>query len=182
MAEITNPYANPYLPSFVSSRPRINDIATTPSSIPQVNINGTVYSQIHPVKGFEGADNYVRTLAAGSSEILTESDPGMARIYIVAKDANGQAFVQGFDLISVERPKPVTMDDLNAKMSELLERMDKLEMEKAKGMNYDAKSGNGYAAKGPKSPADARPAANSRNIQGGQESHGNTSANGPIES
>ena len=168
-----NPYANPYLPVFAANRPRMNDGGIQTPVVQPLNVGGSVYSQIHPVNGFEGADNYAKTLAAGSSEIVSESDTSLARIYVVAKDANGQTFVQGMNVVPIERPKPVTMDDLNAKMSELLERMNKLEAEKEKGNSYDAKPNNGYVAKSSKQSYDARTSANSRNVQGGQESAGN---------
>ena len=168
MADIVNPYANPYLPSFVNQRPRMNDVKMQPS------VGSVVFSQIHPVKGYEGADAYSATLAAGSSEILSESDPNIARIYVVAKDQNGQTFVQGFGLVPDERPKPITMDDLNAKMSELLERMDKLETEK---VTVNAQPNNGSSWKGPKQSNDSRAQSNVRDGQSGRESSGNANEN-----
>lgn len=144
MADIVNPYANPYLPSFVNQRPRLNDTKPVP-------MYGSTFSQIHPVSGFEGARNYANGLANGSSEILSESDPEIARVYIVAKDQNGQTFMQPFRLVAEEEPKPVTMDDLNTKMSELLERMNKLEEDRANGQ-----SGNEYPGKANKYQNNAR--------------------------
>ena len=134
MAELTNPYANPYLPSFVSQRPVVGNPAPANNlPTPQMNYSGIQFGQIHPVKGFEGADAYAVNLANGASEILAEEDPNLARIYVTAKDNNGKTFVQGFDLTPVPRPKAVTMDDLNSKMNQLLDRMSKLEEEKANG-------------------------------------------------
>ena len=154
MADIINPYANPYLPSFVNQRPRIND-NRSPMTTP---VFGTSYSQIHPVSGFDGARNYAANLANGSSEIVPESDPEIARVYIVAKDQNGQVLMQPFRLIPEEEPKPVTMDDLNSKMSELLERMNKLEEERANGKPGNESSGNAK-----RNTNDARSQSNVRN-------------------
>ena len=81
-------------------------------------------------------------------------------------------------MIPEERPKPVTMDDLNAKMSELLDRMNRLEAEKERGALYDVKPSNGYAPKSSKQSNDPRLSANSRNASGGQKSVGGTPANG----
>ena len=160
MADLVNPYANPYLPAFVNQRPVINN-PSVPT--PQMNYSGMVYGQIHSVKGFEGADAY--NLANGSSEILAEEDPNMARIYVAAKDANGQMFVQGFDLVPVERPKKATMDDLSSTMNQILERLNKLEGEKANGQsnkepNYEP------AWDGPKQPGNAANQPNGRNGKG----------------
>lgn len=126
MADLVNPYANPYLPSFVNQRPSLNSQA--PLSVPTAMAN---YSQIHSVKGFDGAEAYCSKLANGASEIVAEEDPNLARIYILAKDANGQMFIQAHDMSApVERPKPITMDDLSLKMSQILDRLNKLEGEK----------------------------------------------------
>jgi len=149
MAELVNPYANPYLPSFVSQRPVINNQSQTILPTPQMNLSGMVYGQIHSVKGFEGAESY--NLANGQSEILADSDPNLARIYVAARDANGQMLVQGFDLVPVERPKPVTMDDLSTTMNQILERLNKLEGEKTNDQSVHGtywKSGkqSGYGA------------------------------------
>ena len=123
MADLVNPYANPYLPSFVNQRPRINDFKPV---VPTVTMPS--YSQIQSVNGYSGAREYaLNNLAPGSSAIIAESDPNTARVYIVAKDQTGQPIVEGYSLIHEEEPKPVTMDDLSAKMSELLDRMNKLE-------------------------------------------------------
>ena len=162
-----NPYANPYLPAFVNQRPRINNIQPNVSSSA---IGVPTYAQIHSVCGFEGARNY--NLAPGSSEILAESDPNTARVYIVACDANGQKFMKAFKLIEEEEPKPITMDDLNAKMSQLLDRMDKLEEEK-KNDQSDSK----YSSNGPKQSYDARNQSNGRNGSGSEKSSGSNSAN-----
>lgn len=128
MSDLVNPYANPYLPTFANQRPRINDTKPVqPQYIP------TQYSQIHPVNGFDGARSYASNLAPGSSEIVSESDPNIARVYIVAKDMTGQIIVEGYSIFHEEEPKPVTMDDLNSKINELLDRIDKLE----EGKNND---------------------------------------------
>lgn len=117
-------YDNPYLPPFVAQRPRVEPVKAPP----QLSIPGSVnYSQIQPVNGFAGARAFAANLAVGSSAIIAESDPNIARVYIVAKDANNQTIVEGYRLIREEEPKPVTMDDLSAQMSELLNRMNKLE-------------------------------------------------------
>ena len=158
MADLVNPYANPYLPSFVNQRPRMND----PIMSTQTPFQTTSFNQIHSVKGFEGADAY--QLANGASEILAESDPNMARIYVVAKDANGQALVQGFDLIPVERPKPITMDDLSSKMNTILDRLDKLEGERKNGQSV---SGNAW--RNGKQPGQSANQPNGRNGQSGTE-------------
>ena len=150
MADLTNPYANPYLPSFVSQRPVINNQQPVSLPTPQLNYSGVQFGQIHPVSGFEGADAYAGSLANGASEILAEKDPNLARVYVTAKDSNGQIFVQGFNLIPVERPKAITMDDLNSKMNQMLERLSKLEEDKANvdkpvpnaSWNNSGKSGN----------------------------------------
>lgn len=169
MADMINPYANPYLPSFISQRPRINDPVKIPTAVPNYN---STFSQIHSVNGFEGARNYASGLSLGSSEIVSESDPETARIYIVAKDQNGQIFMQPFKLIAEEEPKPVTMDDLNQKMSELLERMNKLEEDRSNGQ-----SGNEYAGKTQRIANNARSQPNFRNGSSVPQSTSNDSAN-----
>lgn len=144
MADLVNPYSNPYLPSFVSQRPRVAEPNTVPT--PQLNYSGMAFGQIHSVRGFDGARAY--NLANGASEILAEEDPNTARIYIVAKDANGRMFVEGFNLIPAIEPKPVTMDDLSSTMNQILERLEKLEGEKNEqsvsrnGWKNDKRSGN----------------------------------------
>lgn len=117
-------YDNPYLPPFVAQRPRVEPV----KSPPQLSIPGSLnYSQIQPVNGFAGARSFANNLAVGSSAIIAESDPNLARVYIVAKDANSQLIVEGYKLIPDEEPKPVTMDDLSAQMHEILNRINKLE-------------------------------------------------------
>jgi len=164
MADLVNPYANPYLPSFVNQRPVVNQ---QPVSIPtpQMNYSGINFGQIHSVKGFEGADAY--NLANGASEILAEEDPNLARVYVVAKDNNGQMFVQGFDLIPVERPKPITMGDLSTQMNQILERLNKLEGEK------NGQSNSGASWKGSKQSYQP----NGRNGSGGSEPTGSGQSN-----
>ena len=166
MADLMNPYANPYLPSFVNQRPRVNDVKTLPQIQPMVTTPS--YSQIRSVNGFDGARNYASSnLAPGASDIVAESDPNIARVYIVAKDSNGQTIVEGYRLIHEEEPKPVTMDDLNSKMSELLDRMNKLEEERYAKPGTDASWKN----------AGATASANSRSSTNGswsQQSAGGT--------
>ena len=129
MADLVNPYANPYLPSFVNQRPRVNNM-NVPLQISQP-APAAVFTQIRSVHGFDGARNYAaNNLLPGSSDIIAENDPDTMRIYIVAKDQNNQTIIEGYRLIREEEPKPVTMDDLNTKMSELLDRMNKLEEER----------------------------------------------------
>jgi hypothetical protein len=168
MAELVNPYANPYLPSFVNQRPVINQ---QPASLPtpQMSYSGINYGQIHSVKGFEGADAY--NLANGASEILAEEDPNLARIYVVAKDTNGQMFVQGFDLVPVERPKQVTMDDLSSTMNQILDRLNKLEGEK------NAQSDHGASWENTRKPCNGEHRANGRDGAGGTESAGSIQPN-----
>lgn len=169
MADLVNPYANPYLPSFVNQRPVINQQPTTSLPTPQMNYSGIQFGQIHSAKGFEGADVYANTLANGASEILAEEDPNLARIYIVAKDQNGQVLVQAHDLSApIERPKVVTMDDLNTKMNQLLDRMSKLEEEKANG--NQPISNASWKNSGKSGNAGAQSAG--RNGQNASESHG----------
>ena len=160
MADLVNPYANPYLPSFVNQRPRIND----PLPTPQLQFSGVNYGQIHPVNGFDGARAYANSLANGSSEILPESDPNTARIYIVAKDNNGQVLVQGCNVIPIEEPKPVTMDDLSLQMSQILERLNKLEADK----NDQSVSAN--AAKSQRQFNGSGAQSSGRNVSGNAES------------
>ena len=164
MADMINPYSNPYLPAFVSQRPRVTNTIPGPTSV------GCVYSQIHPVNGFEGARAY--NLAAGSSEILAEADPNIARVYIVACDANGQKFVEGYRLIKEEEPKPTTMEDLNAKLNELLGRMNKLEERES----ADDQSYHGPARKGQWKPNNAGGQSNGRDDAGSAKPAGNPAA------
>ena len=145
MAELMNPYANPYLPAFVNQRPRINDIGGIKPIMNQLR-----YTQIDSVNGFGGAREFVQNnLAPGASGIVAEADPNTARIYICAKDSTGQIYVEGYRLIHEDEPKPVTMDDLNAKMSELLDRMNKLEEER----NDDQSGGRSVWKNGPANAA-----------------------------
>ena len=122
-------YGNPYLPSFVRNQPKIAD--PTPGF--QTPVLPTKVSQINSVQGFSGAHQYAASLANGSSEILAETDPDTPRVYVVVVDQNGQRYVQGFRLVPEEEPKPVTMDDLNDKMSAVLERLERLEAERKTG-------------------------------------------------
>ena len=156
MADLINPYANPYLPSFVNQRPVINNQSPNVLPTPQMNYSGIQYGQIHSVKGFAGARAY--NLANGASEILADEDPNVSRVYIVAKDANGQLFIQGGDFVPIEEPKPVTMDDISTKMNQILERLNKLEGEKR-----NDQSGDGTAGKGGKQSGNAGYQSNDRN-------------------
>lgn len=170
MADLVNPYANPYLPSFVNQRPRVNN-GNTPLLM-NSPVTTPVYSQIQPVNGFDGARAYAENnLTPGSSNIVAESDPNIARVYIVAKDQNNQTIVEGYRLVKEEEPKPITMDDLNAKMSELLERMNKLEEEK-----NNAKSGSDASWKAPRQQNDTRVQSGSRNGAGFNQSAGGNPA------
>ena len=128
MADLVNPYANPYLPAFVNQRPTINN-PQVPT--PQMNYSGVQFGQIHSVSGFDGARSYANNLANGASEILAEKDPNLARAYIVAKDENGQVYIQGGNFVPIEEPKPVTVDELNDKMNKILEKLNKIEEDKA---------------------------------------------------
>lgn len=128
MADLVNPYANPYLPSFVNQRPVMNNQPpqnTMPT--PHLNYSGVTFGQIHSVNGFDGARSYAGSMANGSSEILAESDPNLSRVYIVAKDANGQTYIQGGDFTPVEEPKPITVEELNSKMNTILEKLNRME-------------------------------------------------------
>lgn len=137
-------YDNPYLPPFVAQRPRVEPVKSIQQA-PQLQIPGSLtYSQIQPVNGFPGARAYADTLAAGSSAIISESDPSIARVYVVAKDLNNQIIVQGYRLTQEEEPKAVTLEDLNAKMNALLNRMDKYEEDQhAKPHTEPARKNNG---------------------------------------
>ena len=158
MADIVNPYANPYLPSFVSQRPTINN------PTPQMNFSGIQFGQIHSVNGFEGARAYANNLANGSSEIIADGDPNVARAYIVAKDSNGQVFVQGF--IPIEEPKPVTVDELNEKMNAILEKLNKLEENKP-----DDQSIRSTPCKGQKQPGNEGSQSSNRSSKSSSESN-----------
>ena len=48
--ELVNPYANPYLPSFASQRPVINNPQTPNLPTPQMNFSGVQFGQIHSVE------------------------------------------------------------------------------------------------------------------------------------
>ena len=173
MADLVNPFANPYLPSFVNQRPRINGMQL-PSPAPSVTVpNNPVYSQIRSANGFDGARSYAaNNLMPGSSDIIAESDPNMARVFIVAKDQGGQVIVEGYRLIREEEPKPITMDDLNSKMSELLDRMNKLEEER----NNGNKPGSDASWKAPRQSNEPRIQPNGRNGTGYDKPGGGSSA------
>ena len=170
MADLVNPYANPYLPAFVNQRPRIDN------SIPQPMtpaISSPSFTQIRSASGFEGARSHaMNRMLPGSSDILAEADANIPRIYFVAKDQDNQVIVEGYRLIKEEEPKPVTMDDLNAKMSELLDRMNKLEEENRNGN----KPGSGTAWKAPRQQNEPRVSESSRNGAGNGQSAGGNAA------
>ena len=165
MAELVNPYANPYLPSFVNQRPSMNN-PQVPA--PQMNYSGIQFTQIHSVEGFSGARTYANSLANGASEILAEKDPNLARAYIVAKDENGQIYIQGGNFIPIEEPKPVTVDELNDNMNMILEKLNKLEEDKTDGQPIRSNSW-----KGQKQSGDAGSRTGNRGSQGGSESSSN---------
>ena len=175
MAEMINPYANPYLPSFVNQRPTINNPQMPASNLPtpQMNYSGIQFGQIHYVNGFEGARAHAANLANGASEIVAESDPNLSRSYIVAKDANGQIYVQGGDFVPIEEPKPVTVDELNAKMNAILEKLNKLEEGKV-----DDQPVRNASWKSTKQPGNAGAQPNGRNGAGGTEPAGGHQPNG----
>ena len=170
MAEMVNPYANPYLPAFVSQRPRFNDPTRPPQPVTPMSMS---YSQIHSVTGFDGARNYaVNNLANGASEIISDTDPNLARIYIVAKDSTGQTFMEAYKLIPETEPKPVTMDDLYAKMTEMSERINRLEEDKTDDVS---KSGTEFTVEDAKQLDRTSGSTNNRYAQSNKEStNGNT--------
>ena len=118
-------FGNPYLPSFVRSQPKAAD--PMPFQQPALPVKTC---QIQSVAGFQGARQHASKLTNGSSELVADIDQNLSRIYAVVIDQNGQQFIQGFDLIPVEEPKPVTIDDLNDKMNKVLERLNQLEERK----------------------------------------------------
>ena len=123
-----SPYDNPYLPSFVRQRPRVHDT----NNLRQISSSMLNYGQIRPVSGFSGAREYATTeLAAGASCIVVDSDPNLARIYMTAKDTNNQILVSGFDLVPIEEPKPITMESIDSKLNDFLDRLTKLEEKSA---------------------------------------------------
>ena len=124
---MSDPYGNPYLPPFVRNQPRVADPAFQPPVLP------TKMAQITSVNGFAGAHQYAAGLANGSSEIIADADPNVPRVYVVVVDQNGQRYVQGFNLVPEEEPKPITMDDLNGKMNTILDRLNRLEEERKAG-------------------------------------------------
>ena len=166
MGDIVNPYGNPYLPSFVTQRPTMN--VSQPA--PQMNLSGITYSQIHSANGFDGADKYAAGLANGASEIITDSDNNVSRVYVVAKDTNGQTYVQALKVIPEDRPKPITMEDLNSKMSILLDRIDKLEKDRV----TNNESGNFNSSKNAKQSVSSGYRSDDRNSQNGSKPYGGT--------
>lgn len=169
MADLVNPYANPYLPIFANQRTVINNPQVPGNNLPtpQMNYSGVQYSQIHSVNGFDGARAYASNLANGSSEIVPDGDPNLARAYIVAKDANGQIYVQGGNFIPIEEPKPVTVDELNDKMNTILEKLNKLEEDRANDQSV-----RNASWKGQKQPGNAGAQSGNRNGQSSSESGG----------
>ena len=118
-----NPYADPYVPGFVGQRPRIQPSPQTAS-----RYNPNVYGQIQPVAGFDGARDFATNrLSPNSSAIIAESDPNLARVYVVAKDQNSGILVSGYDLVPVVEPKPITMQDISVQLNDIQSRLIKLE-------------------------------------------------------
>lgn len=165
-------YGNPYLPSFVRNQPKMADPAL---NMPQT-VLPTRATQINTAQGFAGARQYAMNLTNGSSEIIAEADPNIARVYVIAVDQNGQRYVRGFRLIEEEEPKPITMDDLNLKMNEVLERLNHLEEEKVTA-NGQSNHRNAWANK----PVSKHIAADDRNAANGKRSGGGTEPNGNVE-
>lgn len=127
---VDSPHKNAYLPEFVSQQPKIY-MPINPTD-PVVD-----HTQIRSVNGYDGARRYVNeTLAPGCSNIISDSNPDVARVYIVGKDQTGQAIVNGFRLIPEEEPKPVTMDDISKQLGELINRVAKLEEVNANGATF----------------------------------------------
>lgn len=117
-----NVYGDPYVPDFAKQRPRIQQQTSAPV------IGRMIYDQIQSVTGFDGAREFANTrLGNGASCIIAESDPNAARIYIVAKDQNGSIILSGYNLIPVEEPKPITMQDISAQLADIQNRITKLE-------------------------------------------------------
>lgn len=157
-------YGNPYLPSFIRNQPKMTD----PVPVMPMQALPTKACQITSVEGFAGARAHAGSLTNGSSEIVAESNQDLARVYVVVVGQNGQQYVQGFDLVPVQEPKAVTMDDLNEKMNKVLERLNQLEEERA--MNNDQP---GYRASVQGKPATGSGGGASRNAQNGQRPAGN---------
>ncbi len=117
-----NVYGDPYVPDFAKQRPRIQQQMSAPV------IGRMIYDQIQSVTGFEGAREFANTrLGNGASCIIAESDPNIARIYVIAKDQNGSIILSGYDLSPVEEPKPITMQDISTQLSDIQNRITKLE-------------------------------------------------------
>lgn len=168
MADLVNPYANPYLPSFVNQRPVINNPQSVNIPTPQMNFSGVQFGQIHSVNGFDGARTYANSLANGASEIVAEGDPNLSRCYIVAKDQNGQVFIQGGNFVPVEEPKPVTVDELNTKMNVILDKLNKLEEDRSNDQSI-----RNASWKGQKQSGNAGSQSGGRNGPNGPESGNN---------
>ena len=110
MADLVNPYANPYLPAFVNQRPRIDN------SIPQPMtpaISSPSFTQIRSASGFEGARSHaMNRMLPGSSDILAEADANIPRIYFVAKDQDNQVIVEEGAVIGEnKKDAPLTVID-----------------------------------------------------------------------
>ena len=119
---MSNVYGDPYVPDFAKQRPRIQQ------QMPAPVIGRIIYDQIQSVTGFEGAREFANThLGNGASCIIDESDPNIARIYVIAKDQNGSVLLSGYNLIPVEEPKPITMQDISTQLSDIQNRITKLE-------------------------------------------------------
>ena len=127
---VDSPHVSPYLPNSVAQQPKLY-MPMNPTDPRQD------FTKIHSVNGFPGARQYAHeTLAPGCSNIIADSDPNIARVYIVGKDQNGQIIVSGYRLIPEEEPKPVTMDDISNQLSELINRVSKLEEASTNGSTF----------------------------------------------
>jgi hypothetical protein len=162
-------YGNPYLPSFVRNQPKM----TNPTYYNPGGVLPTKAAQITSVQGFAGARQHVANLTPGSSEIIAESDKDLARVYVTAVDQNGQPYVQGFDLIPVEEPKAVTMDDLNEKMNKVLNRLDQPEQERMAAYDQPV-----FRHAGQDKPAGGNAVPSSRGAQSGTGSDSRALQNG----
>ncbi len=148
-----NPYDDPYVPGFVNQRPRLQ---AAPQPVQGYKPN--VYGQIQSVNGFDGARDFaLNRLTPGSSTIIAEADPNLARVYIVAKDQNSLVLATGYDLTPVEEPKPITMQDISNQLADIQGRLNKLEGNAVNDkpvqyVNPDAKSTKNVTTDGGKQP------------------------------
>lgn len=166
-------FGNPYLPEFVRNQPKMFN----PTVNPPVGGLPTKANQITSVQGFSGARQHATTLTPGSSEIVAEASSDMARVYITVVDSSGKQYVQGFDLVPVQEPKEITMDDLNATMNKVLARLDQLEK---KGMTSDDQSG--FRTSKQNKPSSINANSGSWSSQNGQRSYAGAVSDGGNES